>query len=61
MQIYLVSTYKTLYKNTGLVKGSFLTYDAAYEVALIGEYIHSVTVDEIVEMVSAGKMAKVVK
>lgn len=61
MQLYFVSTHKTLLRNTGFVQSSHLTYQEAFEKAEIGQYIHSVTIDEIVEMVSVGKMAKVVK
>lgn len=58
MQIYFVSTQDKLLFNAGLIKSSHSTYESAFDKAEAGQYIHSITVDEVVKIIPAGKMAK---
>lgn len=57
MKLYLVSDADVILKNTGFIQGSYDNYDAAFAAASVGQYIHSVDVQDVVGIVNAGKMA----
>lgn len=57
MKLYLVSGNSRLLSNTGFIMSSHMTYDAAFRAAEVGQYIHSVDVQDVVNIVNAGKMA----
>lgn len=57
MKLYVVSDASRLLSNTGFITSSHMTYDAAFQAAEVGQYIHNVDVQDVVEIVNAGKMA----
>lgn len=58
MKIYIVSDETPLIKNTGFITGSFITYEEAYERAEVGQFIHAIYVQDVFEIINAGKMSR---
>lgn len=56
MKLYIVSTQEVLHRNAGFIKSTHTTYDLAFEVAEVGEYIHGVYVQDIWSVINSGKM-----
>lgn len=57
MKIYLVSNSKVLWKNTGFITSSYLSYEDAFDNADFGQYIHEVDAQDVFEVRNAGKVA----
>lgn len=57
MKLYIVSDTNVILKNTGFIQGSYRTYKDAFDAASVGQFIHSVDVQEVMSIVNAGKMA----
>lgn len=57
MKMYLVSSYHKLFRNTGGIQSSHLTYDEAFEAAEIGQYVITVDTQQVSKVISGRKMA----
>jgi hypothetical protein len=60
VKLFIVSDHDTLIKNTGFIQGSFDNYDAAFEAASVGQYIHQVEIERRIAVINGGKMASVI-
>lgn len=57
MKIYVVSSSKRILCNTGFITSTHTTWEAAFQVATVGQYIHDIYVRDVQEIVNVGKMA----